>query len=128
MRALSPTTGRIGLSASGVGLTPYSAAPGRTRSNWNCGPRNMPAEFVGVAGILEESVQHIDRCRRRHRRAHDTRLVEGCDKERLAAGVGKRARDLLGPAAIGIGLDHAGAFGGNSGLFQLAPVRDDGVE
>ena len=83
---------------------------------------------IGLAAVLEESVEHIERGRGRHRRADGLGLIERRDKEGLAAGVGKRAGDLFGAAAIGVGLDHAGAFGGHPGLFELAPVGDDGVE
>ncbi len=82
---------------------------------------------VGLAGVLEEAVERIDRGRR-HRGADHARLIEGGDEERLAAGVGQRARDLFGAAAIGVGLDHAGAFGRHGRLLELAPVGDDGVE
>ena len=40
---------------------------------------------VGVAGILEEAVEHIDRSRR-HRGANHARFIEGGDEKRLAAG------------------------------------------
>ena len=64
----------------------------------------------GVAAVLEEAVEHIDR-RRRHRGADDARFLQRGDEKRLAAGAGQRACDRLGAAAIGVGLDHAGAFG-----------------
>ena len=50
---------------------------------------------VGVAGVLEEAVEHIDRGRR-HRGAHHARFIERGDEECLAAGAGQRARDRLG--------------------------------
>ena len=76
---------------------------------------------VGVAGVLEEAVEHIDRSRR-HRSADHTGFIEGRDEKRLAAGCRKRAGDLRGAAAIGIRLDHPGAFGRNGCLLELAPV------
>ena len=83
---------------------------------------------VGLAGILEEAVEHIDRGRGGDGAADHPGFVQRRDEEGLAAGVGQRARHLFCAAAIGIGLDHAGAFGRHRGLFQLAPVGDDGVE
>ena len=82
---------------------------------------------VGLAGVLEEAVERVDRGRRQ-RGADHARFVQGCDKEGLAAGIGQRARDLFGAAAIGVRLDHAGAFGRHRRLLELAPVGDDGVE
>jgi hypothetical protein len=82
---------------------------------------------IGVAGVLEEAVERVERhCRQR--RSHHARLFESCDKEGLAAGRDQRLRHLFGAAAIGVGLDHGGAFGGNRGLLQPSPVGDDGVE
>jgi hypothetical protein len=83
---------------------------------------------VGLAAVLEEAVEHIDRRCGRHRRADHGGFVEGCHEKRLAAGAGERARDLFGAAAIGVGLDHAGAFGRHRQLLELAPISDDGVE
>ena len=40
----------------------------------------------------------------------------------------ERARDRLDAAAIGVGLDHGGAFRRHRGLLELPPVGDDGVE
>ena len=82
---------------------------------------------VGLAAVLEEAVEHIDRGRR-HRRADDAGFIERCHEKGLAAGAGERARDRFGAAAIGVGLDHAGAFGRHRRLLELAPVGDDGVE
>jgi hypothetical protein len=82
---------------------------------------------ISLARVLEEAVEHIDH-RLRDRCAQRARLLERSDKECLAAGGGKRAADRLDAAAVGVGLDHAGAFGRHGGLLQLAPVRDDGVE
>ena len=82
---------------------------------------------VGIAGVLEEAAEHIER-RSRHRRAHDARFIERGNEERLAAGGGKRPRHLFGAAAIGIRLDDTGAFGWHRRLLELAPVGDDGVE
>ena len=82
---------------------------------------------VGVAGVLEEAVERIDRGRR-HRGADHARFIQRGDEKRLAAGTGQRARDLFGAAAIGVRLDHAGAFGRHRRLLELAPVGDDGVE
>ncbi len=83
---------------------------------------------VGLARILEVAVEHVDGRRGGNRRTDDLRFIQRGDEERLAAGVGQRARHLLGAAAIGIGLDDAGAFGRHRRLLQLAPVGDDGVE
>ena len=82
---------------------------------------------VGVAAILEEAVEHIDR-RRRQSGARGARFIQRGDEKRLAAGARQRAGDRLGAAAIGVRLDHAGAFGRHRGLLELAPVGDDGVE
>ena len=82
---------------------------------------------VGLAAVLEEAVEHIDR-RRRHRGADNAGFVEGCHEKCLAAGAGQRTGDRFGAAAIGVGLDHAGAFGRHRRLLELAPVGDDGVE
>ena len=82
----------------------------------------------GVAGVLEEAVEHIDARRDGSGGAGGAGFIEGGDEERLAAGAGERARDRVEPAAIGVGLDHAGAFGRHRGLLELAPVGDDGVE
>ena len=82
---------------------------------------------IGLAGVLEEAIERIDRSLRQ-RRAHGSRFVQRGDEECLAAGRGERAGDRFDAAAIGIGLDHAGAFGRHGGLLQLAPVGDDGVE
>ncbi len=79
---------------------------------------------VGVAAVLEEAVEHVDRSRR-HRGAGGAGLVQGGDEKRLAAGAGERARHRFEPAAIGVGLDHAGAFGRHRGFLELAPVGDD---
>ncbi len=110
------------------------------------GPAGAPAEHVpfgefveiadhgpgvdlgeGLAAILEEAAEHIDR-RRRQRRAGDTRFIQCGDEEGLAAGASQRAGDRTRPAAIGVGLDDAGAFGRHGGFLELAPVGDDGVE
>jgi hypothetical protein len=82
---------------------------------------------VGVAGVLEEAAEHIDRSRGRSGANH-ARLVEGGDEKRLAAGGSKRAAHLFGAAAIGIRLDDSRAFGRHRRLLELAPVGDDGVE
>ena len=50
MRALSVTTGSRRFCEAGVGLTPYSAAPGRTMSQWAAGPRKMPEELASEVG------------------------------------------------------------------------------
>ena len=80
-----------------------------------------------VAAILEEPVEHIQRGLG-NGGADIAGFIQRGDKEGLAAGAGQRARHRAGAAAIGIGLDHTGAFGRHRGLFQLAPVGDDGVE
>ena len=82
---------------------------------------------VGLAGVLEEAVEHVD-CGPRRRGANHAGLIEGGDEKRLAAGASKRARHLFGAAAIGIRLDDTGAFGRHRRLLELAPVGDDGVE
>ncbi|MGY3648946.1 hypothetical protein ACVWW2_004237 [Bradyrhizobium sp. LM4.3] len=50
------------------------------------------------------------------------------DEEGLATGLVQGTRNLLGTAAIGVGLDHRRAFGWHRGLLELAPVGDDGVK
>ena len=82
---------------------------------------------IGVAAVLEEAVEHIDGGRR-HGGASGAGLVHGGDEKRLAAGGGKRPGDRIEAAAIGVRLDHAGAFGRHRGFLELAPVGDDGVE
>ncbi len=83
---------------------------------------------VDLAGVLEETVEHIDRSRRRYRSANHAGLIERGDEKRLAAGSRQRAGDLGCAAAIGIRLDDAGAFGRHRRFLELAPVGDDGVE
>ena len=46
---------------------------------------------VGVAGVLEEAVEHIERSRW-HRSADHTGFIEGRDEKRLAAGCQKARR------------------------------------
>ena len=82
---------------------------------------------VGIAAVLEKAVEHIDR-RRRQGGAGGPRFVERGDKKRLAAGGRERACNRIDAAAIGVRLDHPGAFGRHRGLLELAPVGNDGVE
>jgi hypothetical protein len=80
-----------------------------------------------IAAVLKKTVEHVD-FGRRQRFARGARFIQGCHEKRLAAGGRKRARHRFGAAAIGIGLDHGGAFGRYRGFLELAPVRDNGVE
>ena len=81
----------------------------------------------GVAAVLKEAVEHIE-FGRRQRLARGARFIQGGDEKRLAAGGRQRPRHRFDAAAIGVGLDHGGAFGRHRGLLELAPVGDDGVE
>src|SRR6478672_7249784 len=65
---------------------------------------------IGFAGILEETVERVDRGRRQ-RGAEQARFTQGSDEKGLAAGTRQRAGDRFGAAAISVRLDHAGAFG-----------------
>ena len=81
----------------------------------------------GVAAVLKEAVEHVE-FGRRQRFARGARFIQGGDEKRLAAGGRQRPRHRFDAAAIGVGLDHGGAFGRHRGLLELAPVGDDGVE
>src|SRR5262249_61923599 len=63
-----------------------------------------PAVDAGVsfARVLKVAVEYIDRGRFRHGAANNFRLIERCDEEGLATGVGESPRHLLGAAAIGV--------------------------
>src|SRR5215207_2642687 len=50
------------------------------------------------------------------------------DKECLAASPGQDGRNRLEPATVAVRLDDGGALRGSSPLFQVAPIRHDGVE
>ena len=60
--------------------------------------------------------------------AHPAGLGEIGDEEGLAAGFGERGRHLLDAAAIGVRLDHGGAFGRHGAAAERAPIGDDGGE
>ena len=59
---------------------------------------------------------------------HRQRLLELGDHEGPAAGGGERRNDALHPQAIGVRLDHGGAFGGRHPVAELRPVGDHGAE
>ena len=71
-----------------------------------------------------EAVEHVDRGLR-GAGAHAARLGEIGDEESLAAGVGQRRGDRFEAAAIGVGLDHGGAFAGHDRARKRAPVGVD---
>jgi hypothetical protein len=51
MRALTSTTGSIGLAEPVMGLIPKSAEPARTRSKWQLGLRRMAGELASDVGM-----------------------------------------------------------------------------
>ena len=83
---------------------------------------------IGLAGVLEEAIEHVDRGRRRYGCTDGCRFIQRGDKERLAPGIGERTGNGCGAATIGVRLDHAGTFRRYRGFLQLPPIGDDGVE
>ena len=77
-------------------------------------------------GAGQEAAENVDGGIRGHR-AHAPRLGEIGDKERPAAGFGQGGRDFLDAAAVGVGVEHGGAFAG-AAPRQRAPIHDDGGE
>ena len=64
--AVSRTGRRIGFGRPGVGLMPYSAAPGRARSEPHSAPRKMPDELAklrGAGGSPARAAAKRSRCR-----------------------------------------------------------------
>ena len=111
------------------------------------GPAGAPAkhvpfgEFVEIAdhGLGSRSWRRRRRSSGRNRRAHRWRPIGSASRAaRASSSVAtknvlqpaprQRPRHRFGAAAIGVGLDHGGAFGRHRGLLELAPVGDDGVE
>ena len=82
---------------------------------------------IGCRRARQQAVEHIDR-RLGRDRAHAPRLGQIGDEEGLAAGLAERGRDLLDAAAIGVGLDHGGAFRRHGAAAERAPVGVDGGE
>src|SRR5450759_4323762 len=87
---------------------------------YGCGVEPVARALAG-AGCKTLFVATLDEAR-------GARFIEGGYEKRLAAGTGQRSRDRLDPAAIGVRLDHRGAFGRHGGFLELAPVRNDGIE
>ena len=77
-----------------------------------------------VAPVRREAVEHID-VGLAGARAHRARFGNVGDKECLAAGLGERRGHRLKPQAIGIGLDHGGAFDGEKLALERAPIGLD---
>ena len=79
---------------------------------------------IGRRRSGQQAVEDVDR-RLRGNGAHLPRLGEIGDKKGAAAGGGKCPRHRLEPAAIGVRLDHGGAFDRRRLGIEDAPIGDD---
>ena len=80
-----------------------------------------------LSGGMGKSVEHIDH-RLARDGAHAPCFGQMRDEEGLAAGAGQRRGDLIDAAAIGVALDHRGAFARRHPGVQHLVVGDDGAK
>ena len=81
----------------------------------------------GRRGAGHQAVEHVDRRLRRHGAGGGGFRQVG-DEEGLAAGTRELAGDRLDAAAIAVGLDDGGAFGGRGAARQRAPIGFERAE